>query len=78
MVGRTIKGENDCFACGKTINWETIPESAPGMAVVYEQPKNIATDCAVGKNDVGEVVFEISCKCPICRTKNKFIVSRKI
>lgn len=72
MVGRSLEGQHTCFVCGRTFNWKTIPNSAPGMAVVYEQPKNVATEYAIGKTEQGEVIFEMSCKCPQCGNKNKF------
>ena len=76
MIGKNLKGTNECFVCGKSIEWETTPSAAPGIPVVYEQPKNVAKECAVGKDDDGKAIFEIECICPKCRTKNKFVTQR--
>lgn len=78
MIGRSIEGKNECFVCGELIAWGTIVMSTPGNMVAYTLPQNTAEECAIGKTENGDVKFEITCTCPNCRTKNKFIVEKKL
>ena len=78
MIGRSIKGKNECFVWGKLIDWETIATGVPGTMVLVIPPQNTAKECAIGKTENGDIKFEITCTCPDCRTKNKFIVEKKL
>jgi hypothetical protein len=69
---KPLKGTDVCYVCGKTINWESerIPQS--GCVTVYKIPENTADIIACGRNNDGTVRFEILCRCPQCKTRNKF------
>lgn len=78
MIGQSISGYDECFVCGYEMQWETRIVSTMNRMVVQRTPEVTAEECAIGKNENGEVIFEVECVCPRCRTKNRFKINRKV
>ena len=72
MIEKVIKGTDECYVCGKILKWESARTPSRGSLIVYQVPDITADITAFGKNEDGTVRFEILCKCPNCKTKNKF------
>jgi protein-arginine kinase activator protein McsA len=72
MLDKVIKGTNECYVCGDTIEWESNRVQSIGNFAVHKIPDVEADITACGKNENGTVKFEILCKCPNCRISNKF------
>ena len=77
MLGRAMGGKHTCYVCGRTLNWETEYKGYPGDPSGEENPIP-AQEAALGRLEDGAVVFEISCICPKCKTKNKFRAERHV
>ena len=67
-----IEGENRCYVCNYLIEWHhSFPTSISRMEV--HKLTGVDTDIiAVDKDTAGTIKFEVICKCPGCKTKNKF------
>ena len=78
MMYRVISGTDECYVCGKILNWESEVNPPRGGMVVYQVPEITAEVIACGKNEDDTVKFEILCKCPNCRTKNKFYRNEEV
>ena len=78
MIGKDICGTDECYVCGKILNWEKTKDVKSGQVVVYNLPEISADAYAVGKNEDGTVLFEIICTCPKCKSKNKFMKNVEI
>ena len=72
-----IEGTNECYACNYPIEWShsfSMPISGMEVhAIKSVNPEAIA----VGKDEDGNIKFEIICKCPKCQILNKFITFAK-
>ena len=69
---KDIKGTDECFLCGATLNWEYIPSPRNGQVVVFEYPDVRADVTAIGQEG-DEIKIEVLCTCPRCGIKNKYI-----
>lgn len=80
MVGKSIKGTNNCFVCNYELNWETKIVNTMNSAyfVVQTVPEITARETAIGRNEDGTINYEILCACPRCKTQNKFIAKSSI
>lgn len=76
MLGKPMGGKHKCFVCGEEIRWETEYKGYPGS--VYGGESAPAEGSALGRMPDGAVVFEIACKCPKCKAKNKFRAERHL
>lgn len=69
-----LKGENECHACGETIEWlGHIWEG--GTEVILFGTRNEAELIAKGKLQTSHgkaVQYDVIVKCPRCHTKNRF------
>lgn len=78
MMEKSITGTNNCFVCGRKLNWEKIQDPIPWQVTALKKPEVTADACAIGINEDGTVKFEITCTCPKCKSKNKFCKDVKV
>lgn len=69
---KEIKGIEECFVCGTTIEWEYVPSPRKNQIIVYEVSGAKPDITAIGKED-GKTKIEVVCTCPSCKIKNKYI-----
>ena len=69
---KEVKGIDECFACGATLDWEYIPSPRNGQIITYMVPDVKADITAIGRED-NKIKLEVLCTCPKCGIKNKYI-----
>lgn len=77
-MGDVVKGIDECYVCGKRIEWEADMPVQKGVMFVRKLPEVRAEISACGRNDDGTVTFEVLCRCPNCRMSNKFYKKEKL
>ena len=69
---KEVKGIDECFVCGATMDQEYIPSPRNGQIITYMVPDVKADITAIGRED-DKIKLEVLCTCPKCGTKNKYI-----
>ena len=69
---KEVKGIDECFVCGATMDWEYIPSPRNGQVITYMVPDVKADITAIGRED-DKIKLEVLCTCPKCGIKNKYI-----
>lgn len=78
MMNAVVKGIDECYVCGKSIEWEAdMPVKMRDM-YVRKLSEVRAEISAYGRDDNGTVTFEVLCRCPNCRISNKFYKKEKL
>lgn len=78
MVENVVKGIDECYVCGKSIEWEADMPVQIGNVCVRKIPEVRAEISACGRGDNGTVTFEVLCRCPNCHISNKFYKKEKL
>ncbi len=69
---KEVKGIDECFVCGATMDWEYIQSPRNGQIITYMVPDVKADITAIGRED-DKIKLEVLCTCPKCGIKNKYI-----